>query len=809
MPGPRRFPSANLNSVLRRDETVRQQGARRIATRLARIRSEGTPTLADFRHALRDVARYCIHGVDRNPMAVELTKVALWIETVDPGLPLGFFDAQIRCGDSLVGVFELKVLEDGIPDGAYKPLTGDDKETAKYYLRANRDVKKGQSTFDFETGKAALPAMNPVADDFAGFRALPEETLDQINTKATRFRKLLEKQGLVSAAAAADLYVAAFLLPKTGGAPSGAAAHTVPTTEEVWSTLGQGTNQQSMKGAQDAASDVRAFHWPLEFPDIMARGGFDVVLGNPPWERIKLQEQEFFATRSPEIAEALNKAARARLIKALATAPDGSAESALYAAFIAAKRESEAVSQFVRIPDDEGGRFALTGRGDVNTYTLFAELFANLTRDRAGVIVPTGIATDATTAEFFAALVEESRIAQLVDFENSAPLFVSVHRSYKFCLLTLGRNEGAARFAFFLTDPAQLAEPERNFTLSPGQIAAINPNTRTAPVFRSRTDAELTAKIYANAPVLIDESKGPEGNPWGVRFARLFDMSNDSGLFRTAKQLAEAGFVREGTDWVPSGIRPQQESLEVDGADAGSLLLEGGGSGTQRYVPLYEAKLTWHFDHRASSYLTRGGNRGNRVLPPTTKAEHVDTSFEIEPFYWVSNEEVSTRLAERARDRNFLFGWRDVTTAIAERTMVPCLIPKCGAGDTFLLAFTERPPQLLVCMYANWASLTFDYATRQKIAYVHLKYNIVKQLPTIKSAFYTEPRLDFVVPRVLELTYTSHAMTLFARDLDYDGPPFFGMRSAALTCAPNSMPSTPALMGSPATNCGTYWILPM
>ena len=89
--------------------------ARRIATRVARIRAEGTPSLADFRHALRDVARNCIHGVDRNPMAVELTKVALWIETVDPGLPLGFFDAQIRCGDALLGVFDLKVLDAGIP----------------------------------------------------------------------------------------------------------------------------------------------------------------------------------------------------------------------------------------------------------------------------------------------------------------------------------------------------------------------------------------------------------------------------------------------------------------------------------------------------------------------------------------------------------------------------------------------------------------------------------------------------------------------------------------------------------------------
>ncbi len=257
--------------------------ARRIATRLARIRGEGTPSLADFRHALRDVARCCIYGVDRNPMAVELTKVALWIETVDPGLPLGFFDAQIRCGDSLLGVLDLKVLRDGIPDAAYKPLTSDDKNTAKYYLQANRAALSGQGGFDFGTGQAAMPAMKPLALDFSGFRDLPEDTVEQIGAKAARFRELRKGQAFIRARAAADLYVAAFLLQKTGGAPSGVSARTVPTTEELWLALDQGKTRQAMVNAPKAARRARAFHWPLEFPDVMQRGGFDVIVGNPPY----------------------------------------------------------------------------------------------------------------------------------------------------------------------------------------------------------------------------------------------------------------------------------------------------------------------------------------------------------------------------------------------------------------------------------------------------------------------------------------------------------------------------------------------
>ena len=741
--------------------------ARRIATRLARIRAEGTPSLADFRHALRDVARCCIHGVDRNPMAVELTKVALWIETVDPGLPLGFFDAQVRCGDALLGIFDLKVLEDGIPDAAYKPLTGDDKVTAKYYLRANRDATAGQGEFDFSTGQAVLPAIKPLAGDFSGFRNLPEDTVEQIGVKATRFQELREKEAFASARAASDLYVGAFLLPKIGGAPLSTKARTVPTTDEVWLALSQGTIRQSMTGAPEAARQARAFHWPLEFPDIMARGGFDVVLGNPPWERIKLQEQEFFAARSPEIAGAQNKAARARLITALEIAPKDSTEHALYVAFIAAKHKAEAISEFVRIPDDEGGRFVLTGRGDVNTYALFAELFSRLTRDRAGVIVPTGIATDATTAAFFAALVEERRLAQLVDFENRDRLF-PIDSRIKFSLLTLGRNEGAARFAFFLTDPAKLAETERNFTLSPEQIAAINPNTRTVPVFRSRADAELTAKIYANAPILIDESKGKEGNPWGVSFARLFDMANDSGLFRTARQLAEVGFVRESTDWVRSDQCPSQGARAGDKIDGGSLPLLDGGPRAMRYVPLYEAKMIHQFDHRWAGYAEDGESSTNLGTP-----EKQRPTCEPAPRYWVPDTEMNERLAAKGWNRGWLMGWRDIVRATDERTVIATVFPRVGTGDTLLLKMSMvDDPRLYAGNIGNLCSLVLDYASRQKVGGTHLKYNVFKQLPILPPTFYTEPRLAFLVPKVLELTYTSHALAPFARDLGYDGPPF-------------------------------------
>lgn len=720
--------------------------ARRIATRLARIRAEGTPSMEDFRHALRDVARCCIHGVDRNPMAVELTKVALWIETVDPGKPLGFFDAQIRCGDALLGVFDLQVLQDGIPDAAYQPLTGDDRPAARHYAQKNRRERNERDRIATGFG---FSRQRDLMREFTELRAMPEDTVDAIAAKAARWRDLTSKGSAVwQLETACDLYVAAFLLPKKAGGqfagPDGLprrGAETVPTSGTLWEWLrGREPFGPLFGAALDAARTARAFHWPLEFPDVMQSGGFDVVLGNPPWERIKLQEQEFFASRSPEIASAPNKAARDRLIKALAAAPEGSAERALFAAFTAAKREAEASSAFVRVPANEGGRFALTGRGDVNTYALFAELFARLSRLRAGVIVPTGIATDATTAPFFADLVTSRRLARLVDFENRAALFPAVDSRMKFSLLTLGRDEDQARFAFFLTDPAQMAEPERNFTLSPETIARLNPNTRTAPVFRSRADAELTAKIYANTPVLIDEAKGPGGNPWGVSFARLFDMSNDSHLFRTAAQLEAEGFAREGSDW-------QQ--------------------GNTRFVPLYEAKMIHQFDHRWAGYDAAGESAAD-----LTAAQKANPAQEAEPRYWVPKAEVDARLAAKGWSRDWLMGWRDITNATNERTVIATVFPESGVGNKLPLMFAKQATNRIAGLIANMAALSFDFASRQKIGGTTLNFFLLYQLPILQPDFYTEPRLAFITPKVLELTYTSHSLSPFARDLGYEGPPF-------------------------------------
>lgn len=747
--------------------------ARRIATRLARQRAGGVASAADYRHALRDVARRCIHGVDRNPMAVELTKVALWIETVEPGRPLGFLDGNIRCGDALLGVFDRTVLASGIPDAAYKPLTGDDKDTAKFYMRANRAARAGQGTLGLAGDLSTLPTARPFARAFTDLRAMPEDDLAQIAAKAEHLRSLREAKDFHMAELACNLYVAAFLLPKVGGPPASRGTRRIPITEDLWQALRGEMPYGSLVGAAKIARAARAFHWPLEFPAVMARGGFDVVLGNPPWERIKLQEQEFFAARDPAIATAPNAAARTHAIRALAQAEPGSPQRLLFTAFEAAKHLAESVSAFVRLDGDDGGRFPLTGRGDVNTYALFAELFSRLAgpKGRAGVIVPTGIAFSDNNKAFFGDTVENQRLVSLFAFYETRYWFPQTDDKSSFCLLTLGWSRKPPIFVFDAKPIEDITDTRRQFTLTAKDVALLNPNTRTAPVFRSQFDAELSKKIYAITPVLLDEAKGAAGNPWGVTFARMFDMSNDSGLFRTALQLTEAGYTPQRADWVAEGARPRQAAMALGGGhDARHLdLSTGGPRGASRWLPLYEAKMIHQFDHRWATYAADGIDSRD-----ATEVEKCDPTFEPSPRYWVPEGEVDARLAAREWTRGWLIGWRDICRNSDVRTVISTVFPRGPVGNNLpIMIFPSvKEPSKLAALTGCLGSLVCDFFARHKVGGSHLNYFIYQQIPLMAPVFYTEARLAFITPRVLELTYTSQAMAPFARDLGHTGLPF-------------------------------------
>ena len=590
--------------------------AHRLGKRLAALRTgEMEPAPAERRRALREVVSHCIYGVDVNPLAVELCKVALWLETLDPGRPLGFLDHRIRCGNSLLGATPT-LLAKGIPDEAFKPIEGDDKEYCSEWKKRNKAERQAR-----KQQKLAFPAepwerLGDLAAALMQLEAVGEDSIEQVQAKQARYAQLIKSSGYLFNHLWADAWAAAFVWKKTEEFP-------YPITEGIFRRLEKNPHDLPLwmrEEIERLAAEHRFFHWLLGFPEVFRlpgpgeepdnpesgwSGGFDVVLGNPPWEQMELAEKEFFAARDPEIAQAPNAAARKKLIAAL---PESN--PILWAEFQAAKRAAEGDSHFLR----DSGRYPLSAVGRINSYQIFSGLARQLVSPtgRAGIIVPSGIATDDSNKHFFADLTEKQSLVSLYDFENREKLFPDVDSRMKFCLLTLGGAEAApqgADFAFFLTNTEQLREDERHFTLSAANIALLNPNTRTCPIFRSKRDAEITMGIYRRVPVLIEESKGKAGNPWGISFKQgLFNMASDSNLFRT------------------------QEELEVEGWELRGNVFQRG---EESYLPLYEAKLIHHYDHRWATY-----NSGE--TRDLSAAEKNDPDRVIVPRYWVTEDEVKS-----------------------------------------------------------------------------------------------------------------------------------------------------------------------
>ncbi len=705
--------------------------ARRTAAEIARIEAgTDTPDEAARQHALREVVQHCIYGVDRNPLAVELCRTALWIETVEPGKPLTFLDPHIQCGDSLVGILDPAIMADGIPDDAYKELTGDDRTVCRDLRKRNRASGSGVqgSLFDRDSLKTIALA-TAVLDE------MPEETLADIEKKRAAWEAAKADASRKQAELKADLFVGAFFAPKTRET-----LDRVPVSEDLNRVArGMAMRPGIEAFARELARRHLFFHWHLAFAEVMENGGFDVVLGNPPWERIKLQEQEFLPRRSPEIAKAPNKAARDKLIKALGRPDATPAEKALLLAFEEARREAEAASQFIRT----GGRYPLTGTGDVNTYAVFAEtfLFVKNLRGQAGIILPTGIATSDQTKAFFSRLIMETQLVSLYSFFEIRQIFPATDDRNPFCLLTIGRGTADSQFAFALRSVDEITDERRRFKLSPDDIERINPNTKTAPVFRSNADAELTKKIYARVPVLIDETKGAAGNPWGINFMAMFHMSNDSALFRTWKQLEALDGRREGVNWI-------DHMGEV-------------------WAPLYEAKMIHQFDHRWATYEPDG-----ETSREVTENEKKWSDFEPRPRYWVHSQEVKNRLDARGWNKDWLLGFRSTGRAGDIRTLIPTFLRRTAVSGKLPVILSTQMSELIACFSANLASLICDYCVRQKVGGADLTMFIMKQLPILHPSRYTVSDTALIVPRVLELTYTSHALKPFSEDLGYDGPPF-------------------------------------
>jgi hypothetical protein len=690
--------------------------ARRLGKELARVRTgEDEPKPSEFHLAVRDVISHCIYGVDFNPLAVDLCKVALWLEGHWAGKPLSFLDHRIRCGNSLIGVLNAEVLEDGIPDDAFTAVAGDDKKVAAFFKKRNKQERTSrQRGLAFEA--------DDHTDEYAAsnreLRELAENTAADVRKKAQIYSSWRAGMQHSHDEAVADLWTGQFFLPMTSISDPA-----ICTTKDFLEfAVDKQKKPQQVATAQAIAQRMRFFHWHLEFPEVFENNGFDVLLGNPPWERIKLQEKEHWVDE-PYIANAANKAERARRIEEFRQS-GSPVQISRVARFDAAKHDSEAESKCIR----NCTRFRLTAVGDVNTYALFAELSRQLISPlgRVGVLVPTGIVTDDTTKEFFADIASRLQLSGVTGFENEDFIFPAVHHAFKFCALTISGEKVEAREAdlvFWCRTFADVSDQRRHFRLSGKDFKTISPNTQTCPTFRTRADAELSLKMYRSCPVLWDEQSGR--NEWRIQFLRMIDMANDSGLF-----------------------------------------LDSDGSGR---LPLYEAKMMHQFDHRWGTY--EGATQENLnagILPQVSEAAKQNPAVSLRPRYWV--EEAEARNRTEGWGRNWLFGFRDITAAMVERTGIFSLLPYSAVGHSISLMLplqnaSDSEWPLVCCLLANLNSLVTDFIVRTKLTYIHLSYFVLKQIPILPPHKYCSQDLEYVIPRVFELVYTSDDLACFAEDV--------------------------------------------
>ncbi|MDE5791864.1 MAG: restriction endonuclease, partial [Muribaculaceae bacterium] len=433
--------------------------ARTIAWYVSSIRSgEDNPASIEYRRALHEVIQKCVYAVDYNPDAVELCKVVLWIEGYCAGMPLSFLDHHIRCGNSVVGVTDLDTLLEGVPDKAFN---AEDRDTLKAIKGLNKkalkDIKlikdgKGNglaiSLFreDFNISKIDEEQIS-LAEEVREITTLPENNLLEQLTKQRRWEDLMQSPRVESLRRAGDIFTTAFYHTFTyEDVHAGEDSLTLPNspyTATVYQALEEikqlenpdsnyvPLNEEFKRYVADTAARQRFFHWCVEFPEVFADGGgFDVMCGNPPWDKIKVEDKKWFERQGRmDIVNAGTAAQRKKAIEALR---DG--DRSLYYKYQQANADAEAMSRFVRF----GGRFPLTATGDIDLYPMFAELCLQFSKEAWGLVLPIGIAVNDSNKAFFSKLVDENRLISMYGFENEEKIFESIAHDAKFCLLTAG-----------------------------------------------------------------------------------------------------------------------------------------------------------------------------------------------------------------------------------------------------------------------------------------------------------------------------------------------------------------------------------
>ena len=704
--------------------------ARRLAVHVARLQAGGTPSAAEYRHALRQVVSRCLFGVDLNPMAVELCRVSLWMEAVEPGRPLSFLDSHIQRGNALLGATP-ELMKKGIPDAAFEPIEGDDKKTASLLKKRNKAAAAGQRGLDSLWSKPAEAEGAEVARAVAALEAAPDSSLEEVAGKEAQWEGLQRSLAFTHQKLVADAWCAAFVWPKPPTEPKKVdpIVEAAPTND-LWRQLRDGQGQPpalTVKTVAELAGQYHFFHWHLAFPQVFARGGFDVVLGNPPWERLKIQEREFFSARVAEPERLESSAGRdAYLAVVAAEFP------ALWTEWLGAKRGSEAQAHLIR----NSMRFERTASGDLNLFPLFGDLADSVLRasGRCALLLPQGIVTDKSYAGLFINLLKNQRLVAVRGFVNEKMLFPAVMHNVKFCIFSFAGQDAPgtpctrATFSFDAETVSESFDAARVHQMSAEDVRRLNPETETCPIFDSGRSAAILARIYESMPTL-------SASGFAYSYGHTLHMKNAGRHFR------------------PRG---------------------SGG------VPVLESKMIYQYNHRSAGFDHLPPGEHAHILPPTGPSLLQDPGFEPSSCYELPEKVFALEVGVSTSLR-WRMVYRRITSLEVARTVVACIVPNRGLSDSLMIVdVAPSTPTQAEFLLSCFNSVPFDFAARCKQGGRNLSQYVFDQLPVPPVGRLTErcpwnpavPLAVWLTPRVLELTYTADSLSAFASDCGYAGPPF-------------------------------------
>lgn len=720
----------------------------------------------------RYVVERCIYGVDLDPLAVELAKMALWIETMDRSLAFGFLDHKLKCGNALVGCWFDQFRE--YPVMAWERKGGDETHKPVHHFRENKGKQVGdkwtQAIKDLRNGevkdqlKSYLEVLNPQMRLNIPEVYLPEPP-EQIYAQALElFNKLhgdlhqpdyqqeQYKLGIEKSDAfqklrqAFDLWCAIWFwsgqyLDKDLIAPT--PNHFFNPSEQV------------RKIANNIAKEFRFFHWEIEFPDVFAGAGFDAVIGNPPWEIQKPNSKEFFSnidplyrtygkqealdyqkqyfTNNPQIET--DWIAYGDRLKALgnyfkyAGFAFGDPTEKGGDGFTLSRKKSESENlhdlwrerrQKYHSYAEKIHPFRYQGSADINTYKLFLEFGLGILRSggKLGLIVPSGVYTDKGSTDLRTLFLERNQWELLFGMINWNKIFAAVYYRFKFCILVIqkGGSTSVISSAFSRYHIEEWIESEKYvIPYSKEQIVRFSPISKAILETRDQKDLKVLEKMYANGVLLGDQSD----RGWGIKYATEFHMTADSKLFPPRPQWEANGYrADEYGHWLKG------DWCELADAVPDDAILS---SDRTHYVkidhvedialPLYEGRMIGQFDFSEKGWVSgKARSAVWREIPFSGKV--------LEPQFLMSKSEFpSTQVLK--------IDFLGIGSSTNARSMCCTSILGLPSGHSISVLNCNKIETESIALVGILNSLSYDFVLRCRLGGINLSYFVIEETPLI------------------------------------------------------------------------------